>query len=80
MTQLETARVFAFERVLKASRVYRRAKRPTDDRSFRSSIPLSHAWTALSDLSLSDISAISVVALPLAETDISTDTTILLLS
>jgi hypothetical protein len=71
MTQLETARVFAFERVLKASRVYRRAKRPTDDRSFRSSIPLSHAWTALSDISLSDISAISVVALPLAETDIS---------
>jgi hypothetical protein len=69
-TQSEPARAFPFERVLKASRVYRRAKRDTTDFSFCSSIPLSHAWSALSDISLSDISVISVVALPLCLTDI----------
>jgi hypothetical protein len=40
------------------------------DHSFCSSVPVSHAWTALSDISLSDISAISVVALPLQSSDI----------
>ncbi|KAH7382727.1 hypothetical protein DE146DRAFT_240187 [Phaeosphaeria sp. MPI-PUGE-AT-0046c] len=64
------ARVFQFEPVLKASRVYRRAKRDTADYSFCSSIPLSHAWTALSDMSLGDISIISVIALPVEVTEI----------
>lgn len=72
-TQSEPARAFPFERDLKASRVYRRAKRDTTDFSFCSSIPLSHAWSALSDISLSDISIISVVALPLCQTDVSND-------
>lgn len=64
------ARVFQFEPVLKASRVYRRAKRDTADYSFCSSIPLSHAWTALSDMSLGDISIISVIALPVQMTEL----------
>lgn len=66
----DVARVFQFEPVLKASRVYRRAKRDTTDYSFRSSIALSHAWTALSDMSLGDISIISVIALPVQSTDL----------
>lgn len=64
------ARVFQFEPVLKASRVYRRAKRDTADYSFCSSIALSHAWTALSDMSLGDISIISVIALPVQMTEL----------
>lgn len=66
----DESRAFQFEGILKASRVYRRARRDSTDCSFRSSIPQSHAWTALSDISLSDISVISVIALPLQRNDI----------
>lgn len=62
---------FEFERVLFSSRVYHRAKRETSDVSFRSSVGLSHALTAISDISLSDISNISLVALPLTLADVS---------
>ncbi|KAL1600827.1 hypothetical protein SLS60_007215 [Paraconiothyrium brasiliense] len=64
-------RAFEFERELKESWVYRKARRSTADASFRSSNALSHAWSALSDISLSDISAISVVALPISPDDLS---------
>jgi len=66
-----TAVNFEFERVLFSSRVYYGTKSHTSDVSFRSSVGLSHAWTALSDISLSNISSISVVALPLTSKDVS---------
>lgn len=66
-----TSAHFQFERVLLASRVYIKAERHASDASFRSSIGRSHAWTALSDISLSDISKISVIALPIHRHDIS---------
>ncbi|KAF2026331.1 hypothetical protein EK21DRAFT_115895 [Setomelanomma holmii] len=60
-----------FERILLSSRVYHKAKAQTCDVSFRSSIGISHAWTALSDISLSNISDMSVIALPLLQNDVS---------
>lgn len=59
-----------FEKILFSSRVYHKARNHTSDVSFRSSIAPSHAWTALSDLSLSDISNLSVVALPIQSNDL----------
>ena len=61
----------SFEKDLKASRVYRRIKRDTMDFSMRSSVARSHGWSIFSGMSLSDISEISVLALPLHPTDIS---------
>ncbi|CVK98811.1 uncharacterized protein FMAN_08425 [Fusarium mangiferae] len=62
---------FDFEHDLKLSRVYRQAKRDTMDFSARSSVARTHAWSSLSGISLSDISDISVLALPLYVEDIS---------
>ncbi|CVL13456.1 hypothetical protein FPRO06_07790 [Fusarium proliferatum] len=62
---------FDFEHDLKLSRVYRHAKRDTMDFSARSSAAPTHAWSSLSGISLSDISHISVLALPLYVEDIS---------
>jgi hypothetical protein len=50
--------------------VYRKARRSTCDASYRSSAALSHAWTALSDISLSDVSVITVIALPISSNDL----------
>jgi hypothetical protein len=61
---------FEFERDLESSWVYRKVTRATMDASVRSSVVRSHAWTALSGISLSDISAISVVALPITLSDL----------
>jgi hypothetical protein len=61
---------YHFDFELKASRVYRKVKRETADYSFRSSAMLSHAWSALSDNTLSNISIISVIALPIDPEDI----------
>jgi hypothetical protein len=68
--QYELARSLTFESMLKSSRVYRKVRRHSEQLSFRSSTVPSHAWSALSDVSLSDISAISVLALPLDSADI----------
>ncbi|KAI1045000.1 hypothetical protein LB505_012436 [Fusarium chuoi] len=62
---------FDFEHDLKLSRAYRHAKRDTMDFSVRSSVARTHAWSSLSGISLSDISHISVLALPLYVEDIS---------
>ena len=62
---------FAFENILEASRVYRKAHPNECDMSFRSSIARSRAWSSLSDLSLAQISIISVIALPVYPSDIS---------
>lgn len=65
-----TIYTFEFEKILFATRVYHAARRETSDVSFKSSEGLSHAWTGISDVSLSVLSSISVVALPLCPTDI----------
>jgi cell division control protein 24 len=54
---------FDFEEDLEASRAYRRAQRDTMDFSFRSSIAHTNAWSVFS--TLSDVSIISAIALPL---------------
>jgi len=59
-----------FEDDLESSRVYRRAQRDTMDFSFRSSIARSNTWSVFSGLSLSDISVISVIGLPVFPKDI----------
>ncbi|KAH7146039.1 ras family-domain-containing protein [Dactylonectria macrodidyma] len=61
---------FEFERDLKASYVYRQAKRDTMDFSVCSSVARTHAWSIFSGISLSNISEISVLALPLYAEDI----------
>lgn len=63
--------MFQFDADLQASHVYRKVMRDTVDYSFRSSIGLSHAWTTLSKLTLSDISHLSVVGLPLYPNEVS---------
>ena len=55
-----------FESALKMTRVYRRVRASECDISFRSSAVRSHAWSVLSDLSIGDISVISVLALPIS--------------
>ena len=59
-----------FEKDLKTSRVYRRIKRDTMDFSMRSSVARSHGWSIFSGMSLSNISDISVLALPIYPADI----------
>lgn len=56
---------FDFEYDLETSRPYRRAQRDTMDFSFRSSIAHTNAWSQFSGLSLSKVSIISAIALPL---------------
>ena len=56
---------FDFENDLETSRPYRRAQRDTMDFSFRSSIAHTNAWSHFSGLSLSKVSIISAIALPL---------------
>jgi hypothetical protein len=67
---METTSVAQYESDLETSRVYRKVRRMSSLFSFRSSIAQTHAWTALSDVSLSEISIMSVVALPLRRDDI----------
>jgi cell division control protein 24 len=66
-TPLESIEVssFDFENDLETSRVYRRAQRDTMDFSFRSSVAHTNAWSQFSGLSLSKVSIISAIALPL---------------
>jgi hypothetical protein len=68
MSTLSSMLPFEFESDLQSSRAYRKATRDTVDFSFRSSVALSHTW---SKLSLSDMSIISVVALPICADEIS---------
>lgn len=56
---------FDFENDLEASRPYRRVQRATMDFSFRSSIAHTNAWSQFSGISLSKVSIISAIALPL---------------
>ncbi|KAK0634190.1 hypothetical protein B0T14DRAFT_87230 [Immersiella caudata] len=56
---------FEFEDEINESGPYRRVQRDTMDFSFRSSIARSHAWSIFSGLSLSNISVMAVIALPI---------------
>ncbi|PQE13607.1 putative RAS-2 protein [Rutstroemia sp. NJR-2017a BVV2] len=60
-----------FHADLSTSRVYNRTKLYESDVSFTSSACRTHAWSMLSGMSLSEISVISVIALPLSLDDIS---------
>jgi hypothetical protein len=62
---------YSFEIDLNTSRVYKRTKLYEPDASFTSSAVRTHAWSIFSGLSLSEVSIISVIALPLYSHDIS---------
>ena len=61
----------AFESDLNDSRVYKRTQPYECDVSFTSSAVRSHSWSVFSGLSLSQISSISVIALPVYSHEIS---------
>ena len=61
---------FSFERDLEASKVYNRCMHYDCDISFRTSSVRSHAWSSFSDLSLSNVSAVSIIALPVWSRDL----------
>jgi len=56
---------------LGTSRVYQRTELYESDVSFRSSVVWTHAWSVVSGLSLSEVSMIAVIALPLYLDEIS---------
>lgn len=64
-------RRFTFENDLGQSKVYKRVKWRNSLGSLTSSDALSFGWSCLSDLSLADVSNISVVSLPIASNDLS---------
>ena len=70
-TQEPLATRYAFEDDLETSRVYKGTDRNTCDRSFTTSVARTHAWSAFTELSMADISVISVIALPIYAQDIS---------
>jgi hypothetical protein len=61
----------SLEKLLETSRAYQRPQLSQCDVSFSSSNIPSHAWSALSGVSLADISMISVLALPLERNEVS---------
>ncbi|KAE9377126.1 hypothetical protein N431DRAFT_401900 [Stipitochalara longipes BDJ] len=61
----------SFQTDLSTSRVYRRTLSYECDISFTTSVVRTHAWSIFTGLSLSEISDISVIALPLSARDIS---------
>jgi hypothetical protein len=56
---------FTFDGDLEASRVYQRVRLDICDASFNSSVARTHAWSVFTGISLSAISAVSAIALPL---------------
>ena len=65
--ELEDAFVvqFTFDQDLSSSKVYRRARKRGSAESLRSSAAFSFGWSCLSEMSLGDISNISVISLPI---------------
>jgi hypothetical protein len=61
---------YSFEIDLNTSRVYRRTEPYKSDVSFTSSSVRTHAWSIFSGMSLSEISVVSALALPLYAYDI----------
>jgi hypothetical protein len=70
VSALDGDSVFQFSDALDSSRVYKRVRRIQSRESFSTTVQGSKSWSILSGLSLADISAISVIALPLYATDI----------
>ena len=69
-----------FEQILYASWVYRRTEHRSEMMSFNTSIARESAWSLLSECSLGDISILSVVALPVYISELSTGWTMFLSS
>ncbi|ORY02261.1 hypothetical protein BCR34DRAFT_84268 [Clohesyomyces aquaticus] len=69
-SQYSSYSVLRFQEEIENSRVYRRANRANSLLSFSSSVIGSRAWSVFSGLSLAEISAISVIALPLTPSDV----------
>lgn len=67
-----------FEKTLYASRVYKRAEHRLETMSFTTSVARESAWSSLSKCSLGDISILSVVALPVYVSELSTGWTLFL--
>ncbi|CAG8956678.1 hypothetical protein HYFRA_00012222 [Hymenoscyphus fraxineus] len=61
---------FSFEVVLGKSRVYKRTQHYSSDVSFTSSAVRTHAWSIISGLSLSQVSNLSAIALPIYTSEI----------
>jgi hypothetical protein len=66
----EAGRLETFEDVLSSSRVYDRVKHREVDAKSTTSTSRSRAWSILSGLSLTQISVISVIKLPLYDTEL----------
>ena len=64
-------RRFEFEQDLHSSRVYTRAMKRKTRESLVSSAAFSFGWSCLSEMSLADISNISVISLPVSASDLS---------
>ena len=62
---------FPYERELEVSNVYKRCIPYKCDASFRTSSMRSHAWSVFSSQSLSKVSNISIIALPVWSSDLS---------
>ena len=62
----------SFQIDLEASRVYARTQQYTSDASFTTSIARTHAWSVFSMISLSQVSCISAIALPIYSEELST--------
>ncbi|KAJ2893708.1 hypothetical protein MKZ38_008313 [Zalerion maritima] len=62
--------VFGFEDDLMASRPYRQAVRDTMDFTFTTSLIDSKAWSRLSRFSLSDLSDLSVIGIPISKAEL----------
>jgi hypothetical protein len=62
---IEDSSLSGFEDDLGKSRVYKRTERYESDVSFSTSVVRDHAWSVFSGMSLSEISLISAIALPL---------------
>jgi hypothetical protein len=62
---IEDSSLSGFEDDLGKSRVYKRTERYESDVSFTTSVVRDHAWSVFSGMSLSEISLISAIALPL---------------
>ena len=68
---IEDSSLSGFEDDLGKSRVYKRTERYESDVSFTTSVVRDHAWSVFSGMSLSEISLISAIALPLHLDDVS---------
>lgn len=64
---------YTFERDLETSRVYKRTRNYESDVSFASSAIRTHSWSVFSGLSLSQVSKISAIGLPVYRDDIFND-------